>query len=127
VLEKCFGAADPAQIIAALGEAAADSPFARTALEAMLTKSATSQTIALRQMQTGGALSFEEAMAMEFRIVSRICHGHDFYEGVRALIVDKDNKPQWRPTAPEDVSRADIDAYFAPLGENELAFESIDQ
>jgi enoyl-CoA hydratase len=128
VLEKCFGAGNPAQIIAALGEAAgAGSPLARTALEAMLTKSATSQAIALRQMQTGGSLSFEEAIAMEFRIVWRICRGHDFYEGVRAVIVDKDNKPQWRPNAPEDVSRADVDAYFAPLGEDELAFGSIDR
>ena len=116
------------EIIAALGEAAgAGSPFARTALEAMLTKSPTSQAVALRQMQTGGALSFEEAIAMEFRIVSRICRGHDFYEGVRAVIVDKDNKPQWRPNAPEEVSRADVDAYFAPLGEDELAFGSIDR
>ena len=76
-------------------------------------------------MEMGGALSFEEAVATEFRIVSRICRGHDFYEGVRALIVDKDNKPQWRPNAPEDVSRAAIDAYFAALGENELVFEPV--
>ena len=61
---------------------------------------------------------------MEFRIVSRICRGHDFYEGVRALIVDKDNRPRWRPAAAEAVSKADIDAHFAPLGEGELAFEA---
>jgi enoyl-CoA hydratase len=126
LIEECFGGASPAQIIAALGEAAdAGSAFAKTALQAMRTKSATSQAIAHRQMAIGASLSFEEAMAMEFRIVSRICRGHDFYEGVRALIVDKDNKPQWRPDAPEQVSRAAVDAYFAPLGESELTFEPV--
>jgi enoyl-CoA hydratase/isomerase-like protein len=63
-------------------------------------------------------------MAMEFRIVSRICRGRDFYEGVRALIVERDNKPRWRPQALGEVSAAAVDAYFAPLGDGELAFEA---
>jgi enoyl-CoA hydratase len=86
----------------------------------LLTKSPTSIAIALRQMQIGGDLTFEDAMRVEFRIVSRICRGHDFYEGVRATLVDKDNRPQWRPAAGERPDPADIDAYFAPLGANEL-------
>jgi enoyl-CoA hydratase len=93
----------------------------------MLAKSPTSQAIALRQMELGRSLSFEEAMMMEFRIVSRICRGHDFYEGVRALIVDKDNRPDWRPSAADAVSKAAIDAYFAPLGQSELTFEAADR
>jgi enoyl-CoA hydratase len=126
LIEACFDRPSLREVIAAL-EAAANggSSFAKTALDAMLTKSATSEAIALRQAQTGGALSFEQVMAMEFRIVSRICRGHDFYEGVRAVIVDKDNKPKWRPATPEGVSSADVDAYFAPLDENELVFQSI--
>jgi enoyl-CoA hydratase len=126
LIEKCFAHATPAEMIAALAEAArAGSAFAGTALEAMLAKSPTSQAIALRQMVDGRSLSFEEAMIMEFRIVSRICRGHDFYEGVRAVIVDKDNQPQWRPGAPEDVSATAVAAYFAPLGESDLAFEAV--
>jgi enoyl-CoA hydratase len=126
LIEACFDRPSLREVIAAL-EAAANggSSFAKTALDAMLTKSATSEAIALRQAQTGGALSFEQVMAMEFRIVSRICRGHDFYEGVRAVIVDKDNKPKWRPATPEGVSSADVDAYFAPLDENELVLQSI--
>jgi enoyl-CoA hydratase len=123
LIENCFAQATPARIIAALGEAAhAGSDFAGTAEAAMRAKSPTSQAIALRQMGEGRALSFEEAMIMEFRIVSRICRGHDFYEGVRAVIVDKDNRPQWRPGAPDEVSSAAIAAYFAPLGEGDLSF-----
>jgi hypothetical protein len=57
---------------------------------------------------------------MEFRMVNRVIAGHDFYEGVRATIIDKDGAPKWRPAALADVSDKDIDAYFAPLGIKEL-------
>ena len=59
-------------------------------------------------------------MRMEFRIVNRMLVGHDFYEGIRAAIIDKGSQPQWRPASLADVEQADIDAYFAPLG-TELA------
>ena len=84
----------------------------------MLTKSPTSQAIALRQMALGPTVDFDEALRIEYRIVSRVCRGHDFYEGVRAVIVDKDNRPVW--SAPP--SAAELDAYFAPLGADELTF-----
>ena len=93
--------------------------FAARALEAMAKKSPTSQAIAARQMRDGAAMDFETAMITEFRIVSRICRGRDFYEGVRAVIVDKDNAPVW-DAAPD--AAPDVDAYFAPLGADELIF-----
>jgi enoyl-CoA hydratase len=125
LVESCFTQETTGQIIAALDAAArAGSEFASNAKQAMLTKSPTSQAIALRQMQIGAGLAFEEAMTEEFRIVSRICRGHDFYEGVRAVIVDKDNSPQWRPKAHDEVSKAAVDAYFAPLGAADLVFEA---
>lgn len=48
--------------------------------------------------------------------------GHDFYEGVRAIIIDKDQSPKWKPATLEDVSAGDVDVYFATLGEDELSF-----
>jgi enoyl-CoA hydratase len=54
-------------------------------------------------------------MDAEFRIVSRVIRGHDFYEGVRAVIVDKDNKPCWQPPALREVSDAEVERHFAPL------------
>jgi enoyl-CoA hydratase len=118
-IERAFAKADAASIEAALKADGSD--FARSLLDMMATKSPTSVAIALRQMEVGANLSFEEAMRVEFRIVTRICRGHDFYEGVRAAIVDKDNRPQWRPAAGERPAAADIDAYFAPLGADELS------
>ncbi|KAF0118725.1 MAG: enoyl-CoA hydratase, partial [Xanthobacteraceae bacterium] len=69
----------------------------------------------------GRSMEFEAAMKTEFRIVSRICRGHDFYEGVRAVIIDKDNAPRWSPASLAEVTPAMVDAHFAPLGPSELA------
>ncbi len=120
-IERLFAHFDAAEIETALNADGSD--FARRLLDMLATKSPTSVAIALRQMQVGAELSFEEAVRVEFRIVSRICRGHDFYEGVRAAIVDKDNRPQWRPAAGQRPDAADIDAYFAPLGADELVLE----
>jgi enoyl-CoA hydratase len=76
-------------------------------------------------MRRGPALDFDEAMRMEFRIVSRILDGVDFYEGVRAVIVDKDGAPRWSPAGLDGVSRADVEAYFAPLPEGELDLSGV--
>jgi enoyl-CoA hydratase len=121
LIEAAFAQADIASIEMALDAAGTD--FARRLRDMMATKSPTSLAIALRQMQVGGALSFEAAMDVEFRIVTRICRAHDFYEGVRATLVDKDNRPQWRPAAGQRPDPADIDSYFAPLGGDELRLD----
>jgi enoyl-CoA hydratase len=118
-LEACFSWPDRESILAALGEAEGRGvAVAATARKAMLSKSPTSQAIALRQMAMGRNVDFDQVLRVDYRIVSRICRRHDFYEGVRAVIVDKDNRPVWDPP-PSD---AEVDTYFAPLGEEELAF-----
>jgi enoyl-CoA hydratase/carnithine racemase len=84
-------------------------------------KSPLSLKIALRQMRRGKGLPFDECMRTEFRIVSRIIHGHDFYEGVRAVVIDKDNAPRWDPPSLAQVGEAEVERHFAPLGAGELA------
>ena len=84
------------------------------------TKSPTSLKVAFRQIREGAKLEFDDCMRMEFRMVNRIVAGHDFYEGVRATIIDKDGAPKWHPAELADVSDADVAAYFAPLGDKEL-------
>ena len=78
-------------------ETGADREWAAATAAAIRTKSPTSLKLALAQVRRGRDWSFEHCMQAEMRIVSRIVYGHDFYEGVRAVIVDKDNAPRWRP------------------------------
>jgi len=89
-------------------------------LATLRTKSPQSMKVSLRLVLEGRArASFAEEMAQEFAIGSRVAQSHDFIEGVRALIVDKDNAPQWNPATLEGVSDAMVDAIFAPLPEQE--------
>jgi enoyl-CoA hydratase len=97
----------------------ADAEFAAETAANIRNKSPTSLKLALAQVRLGKTLTFEACMQTEFRIVSRIIHGRDFYEGVRAVIVDKDNAPRWRPPALAEVAQAEVERHFAPL-EQEL-------
>jgi enoyl-CoA hydratase len=90
-------------------------PISRSAASSIREKSPLSLKIALAQLQRGKRLDFQECMRMEYRIVSRIVQGHDFYEGIRALTVDKDRRPRWRPTSLEETSDAGVEAHFASL------------
>ena len=86
-------------------------------------KSPETVKVALRQLREGAELeSFEDNMRMEYRIGWRKVCSPDFLEGVRAVIIEKDNSPLWSPSRLEDVSDADIAKYFEPLGEHELTF-----
>jgi enoyl-CoA hydratase len=80
-------------------------------------KSPTSLKVALAQVRRGRDWSFEDCMKAEMRIVSRIVHGHDFYEGVCAVIVEKDNAPKWRPATLAEVDDDAIARHFAPIPE----------
>jgi enoyl-CoA hydratase len=92
---------------------------ART-LQSMAGKSPTSLVLALAQMRYGRTHSFEACMAAEFRIVSRIVYGPDMIEGIRAVIVDKDNAPGWAPGDLASVRKDLIAKHFAPLPGPEL-------
>lgn len=126
-IERCFSAATLPSILANLDDAGhAGLDFARSAAHAIRSKSPTSLAIALSQMQIGAKLDIGAALRTEFRIVSRIARGHDFYEGVRAVIIDKDNRPLWNPAGVESVEPAGLEAYFAPLLDGELDFRAQD-
>ena len=125
-IDRLFRSKQVEHILAALDDEArsggADAEFASVTAATIRAKSPTSLKLALAQVRGGKTLSFGACMATEFRIVSRIIHGHDFYEGVRAVIVDKDNAPRWRPDALEAVTQAEIDRHFSPLtGSEELS------
>ncbi len=123
-IDRLFAGEMVENILAAVdSEAVSGSSDAAWALKTAATiraKSPLSLKLALAQVRRGKTWDFETCMQMEFRIVSRVIHGHDFYEGVRAVIVDKDNKPQWRPATLPDVGEAEVERHFAPLAGAEL-------
>lgn len=86
----------------------------------ILGKSPISSKVAFRQLREGAKLDFNRCMQMEYRLANRFIEGRDFYEGVRATVIDKDGKPNWSPDTLAGVSDADVDAYFQPLGVREL-------
>jgi enoyl-CoA hydratase len=96
-----------------------DAQWAEATAATIRSRSPTSVKLALAQVRWGRARGFAECMRAEFRIVSRIVHDHDFYEGVRALIIDKDNQPRWRPATLAEVADEDIERHFLPV-EHEL-------
>ena len=95
--------------------------FATQTLEILQNKSPISLAITFEQLSRGRSLNFEETMKMEYRIVCRMVRGHDFFEGVRALIIDKDQNPKWSPASIEDITPETIRDYFSPLLDGELA------
>ena len=97
------------------------SMFAAETLKALKTKSPTSLKVTFRQLREGRQLGFEECMRLEFRLTNRFMRGHDFYEGVRAVIVEKDNAPKWAPDTLGGVKSEDVLAYFAALPGGDLA------
>lgn len=124
VIDRLFSHDHVEDILAGLDTEAmsgsGDAVWAEDIARIMRSRSPMSLKIALAQMRLGKTKAFEECMAIEFRIVSRILYDHDLYEGVRAVIVDKDNKPVWRPASLGEVSEADVARHFAPLGDAEL-------
>jgi enoyl-CoA hydratase len=114
VIDSLFGQDSVEAIVAALAVDGSD--WAKIQAATLATKSPQTMKVAFRQLREGGAMtSFSDNMAMEYRIGARVVQRHDFLEGVRAVIVDKDNAPKWTPVSLEGVTEADLDAIFAPL------------
>ncbi|WP_373476584.1 enoyl-CoA hydratase/isomerase family protein [Sphingorhabdus sp.] len=102
------------EILASLD--ADDGEWAMRECATLRSKSPQTCKVALRQLDESLKCGdFAANMAMEYRIASRVIVLPDFAEGVRAVIVDKDNAPQWNPATPGDVTDEYLDAIFAPL------------
>ncbi|KAM7096497.1 3-hydroxyisobutyryl-CoA hydrolase, mitochondrial isoform 2-T2 [Ciconia maguari] len=96
------------------------SPFAIKQLETINKMSPTSLKMTLRQLREGASMSLQDVLTMEYRLSQACMRGHDFYEGVRAVLIDKDQSPRWKPAALEEVSDEFVDDCFKPLGNNDL-------
>jgi enoyl-CoA hydratase len=120
-VDACFGRESLSAVLAALHEEA--SGWGAAQADELASKSPTSLAVTFRQLCTGATLDFDSAMRLEYRLVHRFMAGHDFREGVRALLIDKDRCPRWSPERLDGVSDAMVDGYFAPLLGGDLALE----
>jgi enoyl-CoA hydratase len=124
-IDEAFGGADLDAVLDGLG--ADKSGFGAAQLAELRRKSPFAVRLTFAQLRCGRELSIEEALRLEFRMVHRVLPAHDFHEGVRALLIDKDRRPHWRHGGLDQVSAADIQACMAPLpgGELELDWNGI--
>ena len=127
MIDRCFAPDTVEAVLDALAREAesegADSEWAAETRAGLLAKSPTSLKITLRQLSLGKGYDIEAALALEYRLTQHFMAGHDFYEGVRAALIDKDQKPHWRPATLAEVTDSIVDSYFTPLGAGELRFE----
>ena len=90
---------------------------------ALAKMSPTSLTLTLRALRHGAGADIEEALRTEYRIVSHLRAGHDFFEGVRAVLIDKDKNPKWAPKTLAEVDGSALDPYFAEPASGDLSFD----
>jgi len=96
------------------------SEWSRKQLETLKKMSPTSMKVTFRQLAEGANMEFKDVFRMEFRLSHKCVEAKkDFYEGVRAVLIDKDNSPKWDPPNLEGVSEKLVDWYFAPLQPNQ--------
>ncbi|WP_207478970.1 enoyl-CoA hydratase/isomerase family protein [Arenibaculum pallidiluteum] len=119
-IDRCFGFEGIEEIIDALQREGTD--WAKVTLTVLSQMSPTSLKVTLRQLRIGAGMGFDDAMRMEYRLSQACMRGHDFYEGIRAVLVDKDKTPKWQPATLEAVDDALVESHFAPLGERDLSF-----
>ncbi len=118
-IDRVFAGDSVEAIVAALERESA--AWAREALAAIATASPLSLKLTFRQLRHG-ATTVEAALQLEYRLTQHAMAGKDFFEGIRALLVDKDRKPRWQHPSLAAVRDAEVEAYFQPIGERELTF-----
>ena len=120
-IDRCFSADSVSQIVAKLR--AQGGEWAAKQLATLMKLSPLSMAITLEQFKQCAVRSFEDTMTIEYRMSQRCMQtGHDFFEGVRALLIDKDQKPKWNPPTIEGVTKAMVEEHFRPVA-NDLKFE----
>ena len=113
-IDRLFAADDFEAILAALEADGSD--WANRELETLGTKSPQACKVSLRIVYDGARMQdFADEMRQEYAVATRVVQRHDFIEGVRALLVDKDNRPVWDPPTPQAVTDRMIDRIFAPM------------
>lgn len=113
-VDRCFSGPDVRDIAAKLR--ADDSPWAQQQGDIIESRSPMSLKVSLEHFRRSKALDFDAITAQDFILTRHFLRGHDFYEGVRAVLIDKDKQPQWDPKSLDDVSSGAVPEYFRAQG-----------
>ena len=125
VVARCFAADTVEEIIARLrAEPGPHGAWARAVADDLLGRSPTSLKLAHRHVRLARALDLRATLVQDYRIARRCLDGHDFYEGVRAALIDKEQPPRWQPADLQAVSEAMLAPYFAPPADGDLVLAS---
>jgi enoyl-CoA hydratase len=111
-IDRCFSADTVEEILTRLNEQNTD--WHQETIRTLHQKSPTSLKVTLRQLQKGRQLDLCACLQMEYGLAIQFLENPDFYEGIRAMVIDKDRSPHWSPNTLELVSENDIDNYFLP-------------
>jgi enoyl-CoA hydratase len=121
VIDRCFSAPTVEEILARLTALeGVDQAWGREVAADLRRRSPLSLKITHRHIREAKARDLRQTLHVDYRLAWRCLEAHDFYEGVRAALIDKDGHPLWRPDRLEDVTEAMVDDYFAALGSEEL-------
>jgi enoyl-CoA hydratase len=121
-IDACFNANTVEGIVGRLE--ASNDEGAQSAIASMQKMSPTSLKVTLRNVRDAARfLRLEESFRQDYRIALACIAGHDFIEGIRAQIVDKDRKPRWLPDTLEGVTAEIVERHFQSVGELELRFD----
>jgi enoyl-CoA hydratase len=123
LIDRLFGHDSVEEIIAALANDGSE--FSTATLRTILGNSPTGLKLTLKLLRMArGSASLEECLVREYRAALEIFVNHDFPEGIRAAVIDKDRTPHWLPARIEEVTPEMIARYFVPRGQDELSFRN---
>ncbi len=122
-IDRCFSADSYREVLHRLG--GEDSEWARGVLADLAKKSPTSLLMTFEQLRGGRALDIKSCLIREFRMSQHCMQAPDFAEGIRAVLIDKDHHPVWRPDRLEDITHATVMGFFAPLVGPDLSFDDL--
>jgi enoyl-CoA hydratase len=125
IIARCFAADTVEGIVARLrAERGEHAGWAEGVVAELARHSPTSLKIAHRHIRSLRGADLRTTLIRDYRLACRCLEAHDFAEGVRAALIDRDRSPTWRPARLEDVSEALLASYFAPLGTDDLTLAS---
>lgn len=120
-IAHCFAAPTVEEILGRLSAVrGAERDWAEAVIADLRARSPLSLKVTHRHIREAVALDLRQTLQVDCRLAFRFLDGQDFYEGVRAALIDKDGHPRWQPERIEEVTEAMVEGYFAPMGADEL-------